>query len=90
MPNKAFGLITSLRTWGSQPPDYRFEYSVINSSNAVVTQDASVYVPVAYTDRPYDVWSNIVAAVRAQESDASLIVVNAPSSLDYFLFGRAY
>lgn len=90
MANKAFGRVAGLRTWGSQPPDYQFEYSVINPSNGVVTQGATVYVPTAYADSPFDVWANIVSAVRTNESDPALIVVNAPSSLDFFLYGREY
>jgi len=48
------------------------------------------YVLVDYADSSYDTWSKVVAQVRSDMSDSSLIVINAPSSFDSLVYRNTY
>jgi len=90
MTNKAFGWIASMDFELWRPPQYMFSYGIIGPTGTVVLEGANSYVVVAYDDNPYDVWAKIVAQVRADQSDSTLIVQNAPSSLDALMFDKTY
>jgi hypothetical protein len=90
MANKAFGWINNLDGVPYRPPQFRFNYGVIDPTGTVVVASAQSYVVVAYSDSPYDVWAKIVAQVRTDQSDSTLIVQNVPSSLDVLMFDKTY
>jgi hypothetical protein len=92
MANKAFGYFN---TSGSLPPGtafgIQFKYVVVDSVDTPVTSTSSVTIDVVNADTTFSIWSKVVTAVRAAQSDSSMVVVPlGPSGLDYLVLGNTY
>lgn len=88
MANKAIGSLQY--TANTSSPSWQFAYSVLDSSGDFVTFNANSYVDLSYSDNPSDVWEKVVAQVRADRSDPTLVVMPAPSSLDFLIHEKKY
>lgn len=86
MAKKAFGFVSNIDGLTGVQFKYVLADSVIGPANGY----NYAYVAFTYSDSPYTIWAAIVAAVRSAESDPSMVVVPAPSGLDFLMFGKTY